>query len=90
MKPLILTLILLPTLCQANGQLYPPGFIQDAADERLHGSEIGTSAHDAKVRVLPHYHQSQYVFNDAASVSDREFIAAVRKLDKSKEHYYGN
>lgn len=35
MKTLIILIILLPTLCQANGIKYRDGFIQDAADERL-------------------------------------------------------
>lgn len=34
-------------------------------------------------------HQPQYVFNTPADVSEREFMASVRKLDKSKEHYVG-
>lgn len=82
---LIITLTLLPIFAQANGQLFRSGFIVDAADERL------VSSHEShRFKTVPNCtHAKQYVFNTPADVSEREFMASVRKLDKSKEHYVG-
>lgn len=63
-----LLIILLPTLCQANGQLYPPGFIVDAADERINHnySEIPNNSTIRKSRTV------QYIFNDTDSINARK------------------
>lgn len=76
MKPLILTLILLPALANANGQLFSPGFIVDAADERIHGAEI-KRGEMAKPDKSTAYSQNtaapnRYIFNDTDSINARK------------------
>lgn len=102
LKPLILTIVLLPALANANGQLFRSGFIVDAADERLNhmtgsvsdrarGNLLTTTVRYVNAGSIPaaRHQPNQYVFNTPTDVSEREFMASVRKLDKSKERYVG-